>query len=268
MTSLNTHIRRLGEDHIVRAWIICSAVLLAWFVAVLVAGAFDDRTLDGVGVWDKPVKFAVSLALHLLTLAVLAQLLPRESRRGMALTAVGYAAIVATFFEQVYITVQAGRGRRSHFNFDTDFEILMYQFMGIGALVLVFASFFLGLMIWLRTSERTGLTLGAIIGLMLGSVMTLVIAGYLSSNGSHWVGQASGDATGLPLVGWSREVGDIRVAHFLATHTMQILPLVGLWLDRCRFHRNWIWLATAVLVGLAGGLFAQALAGEPLLPLS
>lgn len=266
MTSLSASIRRLSEDHIVRAWLICSAVLLVWLAAVLMMGLFDERTLDGVGIWSKPAKFAVSLALHLMTLAVLAQLLPRQSRRGLALTLVGYGAIVATLFEQIYISIQAGRARRSHFNFDTDLEILMYQFMGIGALMLVFSSFFLGVLIWLRAQERTGLTLGAIVGLMLGSVLTLVIAGYLSSNGSHWVGQTDGDAMGLPVVGWSREVGDLRVAHFLATHSIQILPLLGLWLDRGAYNRHWIWLFALVLIVAAGGLFAQALSGQPLIP--
>lgn len=268
MTSLDFSLRRLSEGHIVRAWTFCSALLLVGLAATLIASFVDGRTLDGVNVWVKPAKFAASLALHLMTLAVLAQLLPAESRRGIALTVVGYAAIVAALFEQIYISIQAGRVRRSHFNFETDLELMMYQLMGIGALMLIFASFFLGALLWLRTRERNGLTLGAIVGLMLGSVMTLLIAGYLSSNGSHWVGQTMGDANGVPVVGWSREVGDLRAAHFLATHIMQLLPLLGLWLDRARYHRNWIWLAAAILVAATFGLFRQALAGQPLLPLS
>ena len=64
------------------------------------------------------------------------------------------------------------------------------------------------------------------------------------------------------------EVGDLRPAHFLALHAMQVLPLVGWWIDRRggaslrALHSSaaaWALLTVAV--------FAQALAGLPLLRL-
>ena len=73
----------------------------------------------------------------------------------------------------------------------------------------------------------------------------------------------------VPLLGWSLAVGDLRPAHFLATHAMQILPLLGLWLTR-RGHGARtvpVWLAALALFAGVAWLFRRALAGLPVLAL-
>jgi len=103
---------------------------------------------------------------------------------------------------------------------------------------------------------------------VLSAVATLITAGYLSSHGSHFVGTPSEAAAAIPLLGWSAEVGDLRPAHFLALHAMQVLPLLGLWLDRR--GRTAAAVLPAVAVGYAGltlAVFVQALMGLPLVRL-
>ena len=64
-------------------------------------------------------------------------------------------------------------------------------------------------------------------GFILSFALTLITAGYMSSTGTHVGSPAVGAAT-IPVMGWSASVGDIRPAHFLALHAMQVLPLAGL----------------------------------------
>jgi len=67
----------------------------------------------------------------------------------------------------------------------------------------------------------------------------------------------------IPVVGWSREVGDLRIPHFIATHMMQILPLLGLFLDKMKYSpRMLVALATVILVIMSAIFFDWALAGK------
>src|SRR5690606_38973715 len=98
--------------------------------------------------------------------------------------------------------------------------------------LLVAAPFLMGVWLWRdyggKALRDDPLRLSAALGLVLSAVTTLVIAGYMSSvAGAHWVRNVTTDAGGLPLVGWSQQVGDLRVAHFFASHGLQFLPMLG-----------------------------------------
>jgi hypothetical protein len=89
----------------------------------------------------------------------------------------------------------------------------------------------------------------------------------LSSNGGHFVGVPGAGAGTLPVFGWSTAVGDLRPAHFLALHAMQAIPLLG-WLADRRGWRTAVVGASALGYGvLTLAVFAQALAGRPLIAL-
>jgi hypothetical protein len=262
----------LEDDTLTRAWVMCVGFLLAVSVLVLPAFYFDSRQLDGISFWYKPLKFSLSLAMHFATLALLAQQLPRRCRTSITLAVVGYPAVAAMLFEQVYITLQAARGQRSHFNVDNEVEMALYGVMGVGAVLLVLATFVLGVMIWRYGPKNgSGLRFGSIVGLMLGSVLTVIFGWYMGSQPAHLV-QAAGtvvnDASGMPVVGWSRRAGDLRIPHFVATHIMQVLPLLGLLLDRLRLPSRGVLAVGALLLTLACvGLLELAVAGKPLIAL-
>ncbi|TQV89438.1 hypothetical protein [Aliikangiella coralliicola] len=257
---------KLPDDYITRAWFFSGLFLVGILVILLPAYYFDSRLLDGVSVWSKPIKFSVSLSMHFFTLAILAQLIDEKRRTGLTLTLLGYAAVASMLFEQIYISVQAGRGVKSHFNFSSEFTQQMYMLMGVGALFLVLITFVLGIMIKKYASHNhPGYRLGAVLGLTVGSVLTLLFAGYLSSNGSHFVGGNVSDADGVAVVGWSKQVGDLRIAHFLATHLMQIIPIIGIVADRMKWQgRRVVVGSTIVLVAACIALFMLALSGRPL----
>jgi hypothetical protein len=260
----------LAADRTTRVFAATFAAMFGWLVILAPAAAVDPRTLWEVSVWLKPLKFSLALMIHFGSLAVLAQLIEPKRRVGPAITAAAYAAMAAALFEITYIAVQAMRGRHSHFNYETAFESSMYSAMGVGALLIVLAPFVMGLVLaGQRDDDRSALKLGAILGLLLAPALTVFIAGTMSISGSHWVGAATSDAGGVPLFGWSREVGDYRPAHFAATHTMQALPIIGWAADRTvtSAARAAVWIAAASLTGLAVALYLFARAGVPVWPL-
>ena len=86
----------------------------------------------------------------------------------------------------------------------------------------------------------------------------------MSSQLGHAVGVPEGSA-GLPVVNWSTEGGDLRVAHFLGLHGLQAIPLFALLHERFRPASATIATFIFALVYTAAftGTFIQALYGRP-----
>jgi hypothetical protein len=90
--------------------------------------------------------------------------------------------------------------------------------------------------------------------------------------GAHTVGAPDGGA-GLPLTRWSTDHGDLRVAHCVGMHALQLLPVLLLGLRRLRgthddaVERITLVVAAIVALGTFLALLLQALNGRPLIPL-
>jgi hypothetical protein len=254
-----------------RLLIVAIGLQVALALPSLVALMLDDRLLNGVSVWSKPLKFQASLIMMLGTLLLLLPLIETTVREGWGVWLACLLACVTASGEILYITLQAARGRASHFNAETPIEALAYGLMGIGAVLLVLSGLVIGLYILLRPAvdASPGLQLGGAWGLILGSLLTLLTALALGSGQiagpGHWVGGVRTDAGGLFLLGWSRSGGDLRVPHFFATHIMQALPIAGLALDLLAPRLVATGLVAAGGLGLAvvAATFAQAVAGRP-----
>lgn len=249
--------------------LLCAALLLPSAAAAWL----DARTLDGVDIWAKPLKFQFSFALHWLTIAwLLSTMQPEQRERPATLNALrlgGFAAVV----EVLYITLQAARGRASHFNFSTPLDtVLYYGLMGGAALVMMLATIWIGWRVLRHPVRRNGLWWGAVVGLVGGSIVTLLTTAPLASGSvagavGHWVGGAHTDATGLPVFGWSTTGGDLRVPHFFATHLLQAAPVVGWLADRLHPRAAPAAVCVTFALGVAAvvATMMQAVAGQPLL---
>lgn len=235
--------------------------LAVLFTALL---AVDGRTLLGRSVWLKPWKFAASIAVFTATMG---WLLPSLRLGDRAERTVSWVIAGAMTSEILLITAQAARGVRSHFNLATTLDASVFALMGISITVSTLAVTYV---LWrtLRTppavapAYRWGISLG-----LLVFVLASFEGGLMAARGSHTVGTAVG-GEGLPVVNWSLSGGDLRVAHFIGLHALQVLPLAGYAAAR------WGGLSTrgslAAVGGVAtlhGGLvvatFVQALRGVP-----
>lgn len=258
----------MASDHTTRLLLSLGLLMAASFIVFLPAMLIDPRMLDSAGVWIKPQKFNISLSLHFFTLAVLLQLVPRDVRTGPVLVGFSYLAGFALLLEYVWVSVQAAQAKRSHFNYETQLEALMYAAMGVGAVLLMTVALALAVQIWRKGNRsRYGLWLGAIVGLTAAFFSTLYI-GFEMSSTSRYVGaQLEGGGEVVPFFGWSREYGDLRPAHFVSLHLMQTVPLAGWLADRQRWNARLVVGAVTVLqLGLAIALFVQAKAGQPFWP--
>jgi hypothetical protein len=258
-----------------------TAVGLAMFVLLVATGVallVDPREVLGAPAWMKPAKFAVSIGIYTLTLAWVFTFLPEWKRtRGV----VSWITAVTLVLEIVIIDVQAWRGTTSHFNVGTVVDGLLFSIMGMAIFAQTLAATAVAVALWRQRftdraigwALRFGMTI-TIIGAMTGGLMTTPTGAQLEAAragarmtvaGAHTVGAPDGGA-GLPGVGWSRDHGDIRVAHFLGLHALQMLPLVALFFAA----RGWpevrrvriVWAISASYVSLFGLLLWQALRGQ------
>ncbi|MEM7703852.1 MAG: hypothetical protein AAF251_18090 [Pseudomonadota bacterium] len=258
----------LNGDHMTRLNVSLALLMAASFVVFLPAMLLDPRVLDSAPVWVKPQKFHVSLALHFFTIAMLAQLVPTKIRNGPVLILFSYLAGFALLLEYVWVAVQAAQAKRSHFNYDTPFEGLMYAAMGVGAFLLMTIAAALAVQIW-RRGDRTrfGLWLGSIVGLTLAFLSTLYFGFEMSTSGRYVGAPLEGGGAVVPFFGWSREHGDLRPAHFVSLHLMQTVPFAGWLADRQGWNAKLVVGAvTVVQLALATALFVQAKAGQPFWP--
>jgi hypothetical protein len=232
---------------------------LTLFVALaaaplMAAYGLDSRLFQGDSVWLKPLKFHLALTVYTGSLVLYGMLLPEgtfTTRRWRIYIGVVALCILA---ELLWIGGAAALGTASHFNV-TGLRGQIYSLMGVAAVTLTSLSLTMGLVFWRHRADS--LMLSVALGLILTFVLTVPIAGFMASGAGHLVGTPVTGAR-FPVMGWSLEVGDLRLPHFLATHAMHVVPLAGL-----TGGRTAVWAAAAVFTALTLWCFARALMGLP-----
>ncbi|WP_372622896.1 hypothetical protein [Falsiroseomonas sp.] len=266
MTALALHPRRsiLAEIEARQKFLTRAGwAMLLVLLACLAAMTLDPRTLNGVSVWVKPAKFAASFLAWLWTLAWAWGVLAPQVREAWTARLVLWGTLATGGFEVGWIALRAALGQPSHFADDAVGSV-MYGLMGLAALGLVAFAALLGLLVLLRPDPaqprpwRLAVGLGLVIGGVLGGVTGVSI----SALGTPHIGGAASDAGNLAPFFWSRDGGDLRVAHFLGIHAMQALPALAL----LGAGAGMVWLGAAGWTTLALGAYALALAGVPLSP--
>ncbi|MBA2762247.1 MAG: hypothetical protein H0U39_09885 [Segetibacter sp.] len=240
--------------------------LLFWygvlnFLAAIICAVLTqttNTTVLNINAFVKPMKFYVSIGIFVWTMGWLMHYLqmPKKER------SFTYMAVIIFTFESFVITWQAVNGRLSHFNKDAPLYITLFSLMGIAISILTAWTGYIGYLFFKK--RDINLPASYLWGIRLGILFFVVFAfegGVMASLFSHTVGSADG-GKGLPVVNWSRQHGDLRIAHFLGMHTLQIFPLFGYYIAKSR--RTVILFAT-VYVMMVFAVLIQALMGAPLI---
>ncbi|QIX60509.1 hypothetical protein HER32_04635 [Hymenobacter sp. BT18] len=235
---------------------------VALLVVALLLLPYDTRLVTGAPVWLKPIKFCLSVAAYVWTLGWLLADLPALAQR--AVRHISWTVAGCMLIEIACIFTQAARGTTSHYNAATPLDAGIFSLMGVAIMVNTVATAAAVYLAWrYRPYGPAGYVWGVRLGLLLFLVGS-VVGGMMISQNQHTVGAPDG-GPGLPGLGWSTRAGDLRIAHFLGMHALQVVPLLGWWLSRRLPRRAALlaWLGALIYAALVALLFAQALQGQP-----
>jgi hypothetical protein len=261
-------------------WLAAAMVVL---VAVCLVGLIaDGRSLLGVNVWEKPLKFAISTIVYAVTWSWLIGQLQRFRRVAW------WAGTISAALLAIELAVIVGAsvvGTTSHFNVTNPVSTVLWVVMAASITTLWVATFVVSIVLFrnaLGDRARTvAIRAGAIIalgGMALAFLMTGPTAQQLDDwqgiAGAHTVGLADG-GPGLPLLGWSTVAGDLRIPHFVGMHALQIIPLALILIElasrRVAVLRDvtvrvrLVIVVTAAYVAVLAMLTWQALRGQSIL---
>lgn len=237
--------------------------LISWGLAIvfMVVSLFDTKQVMGINAWIKPIKFFISIGLFNWTMAFYLSLLPSEMEKRISTYSI--MVVIVFLIEMVIITGQAARGQLSHFNISTPLNGALFSLMGIAIMTLTVWTAITA--IWFfKTPVPSGYSAGFWWGIRLGILLFAVFSFegmQMASMRRHTIGAQDG-GEGLPFLNWSKQYGDLRVAHFVGIHALQMLPLLGYFL----LKRPGEMIFAAILYGgLSLWLFLRAMAGKPLM---
>ncbi|GAA2227126.1 hypothetical protein GCM10010232_10910 [Streptomyces amakusaensis] len=256
-------------------------VLLLITLATLVGLIVDPGELTGQPTWAKPARFGFSFALYAVTLLWLLTFVRGHSR---LVRVISWATATGVVAEVLWVAGSAMAGRTSHFNHSSSASTaLLVTMLTIIVVVGLMAVLTLGLLLRQRVEPpalawalRLGLVL-AVMGMATGALMVTPNAAQEAAAdlgqgmpiiGAHTVGLPDG-GPGLPVTNFSTAAGDLRVPHFVGTHSLQALCLLGLLLTLGprvlgqRHRTALVWIAAAFFLGLIALLTWQARRAQP-----
>jgi hypothetical protein len=246
-------------------WALVCVVPMFAVLAYLVPGAVQT-----VNPWIKPIKFSISFATYVWTVSLFFRFLKLPTWQA---TLARRATAVSVILEMFFLGMQAWRTAQPYPS--QSFSDIVISQMVTG---MVFVHTVV--MVWILVlccgdRARTKVADLTLVAAIRDSIVIFLVGnavgGYMLARGSHTVGAADG-SQGLPFTNWSTIGGDLRIAHFIAVHAIQIVPLFAFLLlqmapiPALRRRRLAVFGMSAGVMLVVLATFVQAALGHPLLP--
>ena len=239
--------------------------LLFWFGLFNLAVAsvclmlmpFEETQILGVNRWLKPFKFYSSVGIMVLTMGWLLYYLNSDKK----IRTYSLLIVITMFFENGLIIIQAIRKTTSHFNATSALNGIVFSLMGM--LIAIFTVTVILVCISFFRKKQFSISPSYVWGIRLGLLFFIIFSlegGLMVGLLKHTIGGPDG-GPGLPLVNWSSRYGDLRIAHFIGIHSLQVLPLFGNYFSKTKKQTL---IFSVVYFLLASALFLQAMKGIPL----
>ena len=224
-------------------------------IVFLLLTTITTHQLKGVNVWNKPFKFAFSIMLYSWSMAWYCYYLPTFN-----ISLFNWTVIVFLGYELIYIAIQAGRGQLSHYNNSTSFYLVLFRLMGLAAILVTFYTAYVGVLFF--QNDFPNLPMSYLWGIRSGILIFVVFSfegALMGARMAHTIGGEDGNV-GIPLLKWSLNFGDLRVAHFIGMHALQVLPILAYYFIK---DTTAIFIVSALYGLLALYTLMQALKGRP-----
>ena len=233
-------------------------VCLICAIICLILTRITEVNILGTNAWFKPFKFFLSTTIFLWSMAWYLGYLPQRN----AIIWYTWGMIAIFVFEDGYVALQAARGQLSHFNTSTPSYATLYSLMAAAATAISIWTAYITIPFF--TNSFPELPHAYVWGIRSGIVIFVIFSmqGFaMGARLTHTVGGADG-SVGIPLTNWSKIYGDLRIAHCLGMHALQVIPILSYYVVQN--------VKTVVLVAIVYGLmttaiFVQALQGKPFL---
>jgi len=232
----------------------------------------NPGTAEFANPWFKPIKFAISFATFVWTVSLFLGQLRVPTR---LVQVVRVAMTGSVIVEMLSLAAQAWRNANlsgSPTLADWTIQQMTTAMVSVNTAVLIaLLVIFCGKKTWVRITDAA-----MVLAIRLSVVIFLAgnaVGGYMLARGSHTVGAKDG-GPGLPFLNWSIVAGDLRVAHFIAIHAIQIVPMAAwlLWqmapLPALRTRKILVCVAALFTALLVGGTFVQAMLAQPMIALA
>jgi hypothetical protein len=227
-------------------------------IGSLVLMKLMPMSLLGTSVWWKPFKFFISTTIFVWSMGWYSYYLgPHQS-----IVWYSWGLIILFTIEDLYIFTQAAQGSTSHFNMSTPFYAKMWSIMALSAVGISVWTAIIGVKFF--TQDLSALPEAYLWSIRLALIIFVIFSLeglVMGAKMAHTVGAPDG-TPGLPVVNWSKTHGDLRVAHFMGMHALQVLPLLSFYILKD------LRLTIVVCVFYAAinvFLFVLALQGKPLI---
>ena len=232
------------------------AISLGCAILFFVLTNITSTQIHQVNVWFKPFKFAMSIFLFSWTMGWYCFYL-----KDFNVKPFNWTVIICLGFEIIYIAFQAGKGELSHFNISTPLYSTLYSLMGLAAALVTIYTAYVGFLFFRQSFPKLP---DYYVWAIRFAILIFVIFSFegflMGSRMNHSVG-ALNDNSNLFILGWSKTVGDLRVAHFIGMHALQVLPLIAFYV----FKNTKAVVFISILYGLIAAItLVQALQGKPI----
>lgn len=217
---------------------------------------YTNIQVYNVNAWYKPFKFAFSTFLFVWAMAWYCYYLPNFN-----IKVFNWSVIILLGFEILYIALQASKGQLSHYNLSTPVYAALYSMMALAASLVTLYTAYVGLLFF--TNSFPELPNYYVWAIRLGIIIFVIFSfeGFaMGSRLNHSVG-ALNDNSNWFIFGWSKTVGDLRVAHFIGMHALQVIPILSYYI----LKNTKLTVGLSLVYGLLALLtLIHALQGSPL----